>query len=84
MAASHRFSNALRYRPEDHEAQCQLTPEYVLGPVREALGGTVGLDPCTEPDNPVGAAGFYCLPADGAAQPWSAPTIYVNPTGRRR
>ena len=79
MAASHRFSNAVRYRPEDHEAQCQLTPSYVLGPVREALGGTIGLDPCTVNGNPVGAAAWYCPPQDGAALPWDAASIFVNP-----
>jgi DNA N-6-adenine-methyltransferase Dam len=79
MAARHRFSNALRYRPEDHAAQCQLSPSYVLEPVREALGGFIGLDPCTTPGNPVGAQRFYCPPADGAALPWDAETIYCNP-----
>jgi hypothetical protein len=78
-AAGYRFSNQLRYRPEDHEAQCQLTPSYVLGPVRESLGGTIGLDPCTTASNPVGADRFYCPPADGAALPWDAATIFVNP-----
>lgn len=77
--ASARFSNDLRYRPEDHEAQCQNTPRYVLDPVREALGGTITLDPCTTPDNPAGAERFYCPPADGAALPWDAPSIFVNP-----
>jgi DNA N-6-adenine-methyltransferase (Dam) len=79
MAASHRFSNALRYRAEDHEAQCQLTPAYVLDPVRASLGGVIGLDPCTTAGNPAGAAEFYCPPLDGAVLPWDAPTIYVNP-----
>jgi hypothetical protein len=79
MAASHRFSNAVRYRAEDHQAQCQLTPAYVLDPVRAALGGVIGLDPCTAPDNPVGATRFYAPPADGAALPWDAATIFVNP-----
>lgn len=77
--ASHRFSNAVRYRSEDHESQCQLTPEYVLGPVRAALGGSIGLDPCTTPENPAGAARFFCPPADGAALPWDAGSIFVNP-----
>jgi hypothetical protein len=79
MAASHRFSNALRYRPEDHEAQCQLTPSYVLDPVRASLGGVIGLDPCTTAGNPAGAARFHTPPADGAALPWDAATIFVNP-----
>ena len=79
MAASHRFSNAVRYRAEDHEAQCQLTPAYLLGPVRAALGGVIGLDPCTTAGNPVGATRFYAPPADGAALPWDAAAIFVNP-----
>jgi hypothetical protein len=78
MAASHRFSNALRYRAEDHEAQCQLTPSYVLDPVRASLSGMIGLDPCTIGSNPVGAVEFYC-PQDGAVMPWDASTIFVNP-----
>jgi hypothetical protein len=77
--ASTRFSNDLRYRPEDHENQCQLTPVYVLDPVRAALGGVIGLDPCTTPDNPVKAERYYCPPTDGAAEPWDAETIFVNP-----
>lgn len=77
--ASYRFSNELRYRAEDHENQCQLTPVYVLDPVREALGGVIELDPCTMPDNPVKAERFYCPPADGADEPWDAATIFVNP-----
>jgi hypothetical protein len=76
--ASHRFDNTLRYRAEDHPNQTQLTPPYVLDPVREALGG-IGLDPCTLPDNPCGADRWYALPTDGAEQPWDAETIYVNP-----
>jgi hypothetical protein len=77
--ASRRFSNELRYRHEDHPAQAQLTPGYVLGPVREALGGRIGLDPCTEPDNPTGALRFYCPPADGAVLPWDAGYVFCNP-----
>jgi hypothetical protein len=77
--ASSRFSNDLRYRREDHESQCQLTPAYVLDPVRAALGGVIALDPCTTPDNPVKAERFICPPADGAAEPWDADSIFVNP-----
>jgi hypothetical protein len=78
VSAGHRFDNALRYRAEDHPNQTQLTPDYVLEPVRAALGG-IGLDPCTEPDNPTGAARFYTPPQDGAALPWDAASIFVNP-----
>jgi hypothetical protein len=61
--ASHRFDNAKRRRPENHPAQRQLTPSYLLELVRELLGG-IELDPCTEPDNPTGADRFYCPPQD--------------------
>lgn len=76
-----RFSNgnALRYWDDAHPRQRFLTPGYVLEPVRQALGGVIGLDPCTEPDNPTGAVDFYCPPVDGAAQSWSAPAVFVNP-----
>lgn len=77
--ASTRFSNGLRYRAEDHENQCQLTPAYVLDPVRAALGGVIELDPCTASDNPVKAERYYCPPTDGAAELWDAATIFVNP-----
>ena len=77
--AAHRFSLALKYRDEDDPAQTQLTPGYILDPVRAALGGTIALDPCTTADNPAGAEQFYCPPADGAAEPWQAPAVYCNP-----
>jgi len=78
VSASSRFDNTLRYRPESHPNQTQLTPPYVLEPVRAALGG-IELDPCTEPDNPCAAERFYTPPQDGAELPWNAETIYVNP-----
>ena len=76
--AAHRFDNAKRRRPEHHARQAMLTPSYVLEPVRDLLGG-IGLDPCTEPDNPTGAAAFYCPPDDGAVLPWDAATVFCNP-----
>jgi hypothetical protein len=77
--AAYHFSNALRYRNDDHPEQAWFTPAYVLQPVREAFGGTIGLDPCTTADNPVGALAWYSPPEDGAALPWPAATIFVNP-----
>lgn len=80
--ASHRFNNDLRYRSGDHDHQRQLTPPYVLEPVRAALG-RIGLDPCTEPDNPTGADMFYTVDDDGLSSPWCGlhwhPSIFVNP-----
>lgn len=78
MSASHRFNNDLRYRDDSHEMQRQLTPPYVLEPVRQALGG-IELDPCTEPDNPTDALRYFTAEVDGAEQSWDAETIYVNP-----
>ena len=77
--AAHRFNNALRYRDNQHPNQRQLTPPYVLEPVRLALGGSIGLDPCTEQDNPTGAERFHAFPDDGLTWPWTADSIYVNP-----
>lgn len=80
--ASHRFNNDLRYRDGEHENQRQLTPPYVLDPVREAMGG-IGLDPCTEDDNPTCADRFYTVVNDGLRWPWCSddwtPTVFVNP-----
>lgn len=76
--AAHRFNNDLRYRESHHPRQTQLTPAYVLEPVREALGG-IELDPCTEPDNPTGASIFFAVDVDGLTQPWDARSIFVNP-----
>lgn len=78
MAASDRFDNEKRRRPDHHARQAMLTPKYVLEPVREILGG-IGLDPCTEPDNPTGARSYYSLPNDGCALPWTASTVFCNP-----
>jgi len=78
MSASHRFDNAKRRRSDDHHRQALSTPAYVLEPVRRLLNG-IGLDPCTDPDNPTRADRFYSLPQDGAALPWDAASIFVNP-----
>ncbi|MGN6723349.1 MAG: DNA N-6-adenine-methyltransferase [Marmoricola sp.] len=77
--AAYRFNNDLRRRPEDAAEQIHLTPGYVLEPVRECLGGVIALDPCTTPSNPIGALGFITPPEDGAAEPWTAPTVFCNP-----
>jgi len=77
--ALHRFDNAKRRRPESHDRQRQLTPAYLLEPVRELLGGEIGLDPCTEPDNPTRALRFYCPPVDGCVESWEADSVFCNP-----
>lgn len=77
--ARSRFDNSKRRRGEDHERQRMLTPEYVLGPIRELWGNEIGLDPCTEPDNPTRATAFYCLPDDGCTESWDYATVFCNP-----
>lgn len=72
-------SNDLRYREGDHPNQTQLTPAYVLNPIRIALGGYIDLDPCSLPTNPTKANAIYYLPDDGRILPWEATTIFVNP-----
>jgi hypothetical protein len=72
------FDNTKRRRAEEHDRQAMLTPVYVLEPIRHLLGG-IGLDPCTEPDNPTEADQFYAPPDDGAILPWSARSVFVNP-----
>jgi hypothetical protein len=77
--AARRFSNDLRRRPEADERQRYLTPPYILEPVRRLLGGSIGLDPCTEVDNPTRAERYYAPPQDGAVLPWNARSIWCNP-----
>ena len=79
VSASTRFDNGLRYRDGEHPAQTQITPEYVLEPVRAALGGRIGLDPCTTPENPTGADSFYAPADDGLKLPWERLRIFCNP-----
>lgn len=78
-----RFNNEVRYRPGDSDRHRYLTPGYVLDLVRADLGGHIGLDPCTEPDNPTLAQSFYTVTDDGLAQPWRSdgwtPSVFVNP-----
>lgn len=77
--ASSRFDNGLRYRDPHDPSQVQLTPEYVLSPVREDLGGVIGLDPCTTLENPCAATRFCAPPEDGLARSWECEGIYCNP-----
>jgi hypothetical protein len=54
-------------------------PKYVRA-VREVLGGTIALDPCSNRYSVVRAEVEYQLPErDGLHGGWDYPTIYVNP-----
>ncbi len=74
-----RFDNNLRYRDGNHPMQWQFTPAYVLDLVRDDLGGTIALDPCTTDDNPVDAREFFTPADDGLSQEWNGRSIFVNP-----
>lgn len=56
------------------------TPEKILSRVR--MLGPIGLDPCTQPDNPVGARVFYTQADDGLTKVWWPnwrEVLFVNP-----
>lgn len=72
-------SNSARWRSGASRDNVFLTPGYLIEAIRAAFGGSIGLDPCTEPDNPTGAERFYALPTNGLAEPWDAPSIWCNP-----
>ena len=56
------------------------TPRKYVDAVKEVLGGTVHLDPCSNQYSIVGACVEYSLPKqDGLKESWDFPTIYVNP-----
>ena len=56
------------------------TPEAVLNLVRELTDGTIGLDPCTDAENPTKASRFYCPPQDGLRELWRGfGMVFVNP-----
>jgi len=77
--AAHRFDNEKRYRDNTHDRQRMLTPKYILEPISSILGG-IGLDPCTEPDNPTGAQRFFAPPTDGLVWPWTGVrNVFCNP-----
>lgn len=54
------------------------TPPEALDPVRRYA--PIGLDPCTESDNPTGAVTFFTEADDGLALPWGSHGLtFVNP-----
>lgn len=62
-------------------ADTWCTPSIVLECVRAV--GSIGLDPCTNADNPTAARSIYTPEIDGLAQPWdldgNGGLVYVNP-----
>jgi len=55
-----------------------LTPEIVLGSVRNYFRGDIPLDPATEASNPTKAKKFFTLNDNGLQQPWDD-GVFVNP-----
>lgn len=61
-------------------SQTWCTPPKYVSAVREAFGGTIALDPCSNRHSVVKARVEYQLPDhDGLRESWNFPTIYVNP-----
>jgi hypothetical protein len=56
------------------------TPPEILEVVRKAFGGSIILDPCSNPEATVGAAVNYALPMqDGLLADWDYKSVFVNP-----
>jgi hypothetical protein len=56
------------------------TPPHYVEAVRRALGGSIGLDPCSNNFSVVDAETEYQLPTtDGLKASWNYRTIFVNP-----
>jgi hypothetical protein len=56
------------------------TPHKYVEAVKEVFGGSIALDPCSNPYSIVRADTEYVLPRhDGLRESWNFPTIYVNP-----
>jgi len=59
--------------------QAWLTPPELFHQLEEELGLKFTLDPCTEPDNPLGTPTFYTEEDDGLKQDWARHVVYMNP-----
>jgi hypothetical protein len=55
------------------------TAVYVLGAIREVIGGQIGLDPCSNSTSKVNPRKAYSLPErDGLVEPWDEQSVFVN------
>lgn len=56
------------------------TPDHIVEAVKALYGGVIDLDPCTSPDNPVGATRFFTKDHDGLTREWPVGSrVYINP-----
>ena len=61
-------------------SQDWCTPPRYIDAIRDFFGGTIELDPCSNPHSMVNAEIEYLLPEkDGLAEMWNYSTIFVNP-----
>ena len=63
------------------KSRAWYTPDWLLHPVRNALGGEIDLDPasCDVANRTVEADRFYSINDDGLAQPWNAERLFCSP-----
>lgn len=54
------------------------TPKWLVEKITDFFG-SIELDPCTSPANPVGAERFFTEKTDGLLKVWQAQTVYMNP-----
>jgi hypothetical protein len=62
----------------DSATNVWITPRPVLAGARRVLGDPIPLDPCTEADNPTGAARFFLERDNGLKKKWTDP-CWCNP-----
>lgn len=55
------------------------TPDHLLELVRSVFDGVIGLDPCTQMENPTNALKFFTKQDDGLTQSWNSETVFMNP-----
>lgn len=64
----------------DADRDWWCTPPHIVEVVRDALGGRIDFDPCSNPLSMVGASFTVEAAADGLSAPWPAPVCgYCNP-----
>lgn len=65
---------------EQHADNAWQTPAWLVERVHGLFPGGIDLDPCTTPENPVGARRFFTPADDGILQPWlDAKSVFCNP-----
>jgi phage N-6-adenine-methyltransferase len=64
----------------DADRDWWCTPQWLVDVIRDALGGQIDFDPCSNPLSVVGASFAMTAAEDGLSRPWPAMArIYCNP-----